>query len=128
MDEESDAVSLDAVVAELERRKGDLPNVAKESGVSYDTVLRIKNRENDPGFSKVRALHEYLFGPPDHYKPKPSTMPLHTAEPEPGEWPSGSADRRGGGPYNADSIVTEAGERIARSLKVRLHREHDRQG
>lgn len=53
---------LDAVVAELERRKGDLPKVARESGVPYDTVLRIKNRENDPGYSKVRVLHLYLFG------------------------------------------------------------------
>ena len=52
---------LDAVVAELERRKGDLPAVAKGSGLPYDTVLRIKNRENDPGYSKVRTLHDYLF-------------------------------------------------------------------
>lgn len=53
---------LEAVVAELESRVGDLPKVAKESGVPYDTVLRIKNRENDPGYSKVRALYTYLFG------------------------------------------------------------------
>jgi hypothetical protein len=50
------------VVAELERRKGDLPKVARESGIPYDTVLRVKNRENDPGYSKVRALADYLFG------------------------------------------------------------------
>lgn len=49
------------VVAELESRKGDLPKVARESGIPYDTVLRIKNRENDPGYSKVRALADYLF-------------------------------------------------------------------
>jgi lambda repressor-like predicted transcriptional regulator len=52
---------LAEVVAELEKRVGDLPTVAKESGLSYDTVLRIKNRENDPGYSKVKALHAYLF-------------------------------------------------------------------
>lgn len=52
---------LEAVVAELERRKGDLPAVAKASGLSYDTVLRIKNRENDPGYSKVQALHRSLW-------------------------------------------------------------------
>ena len=52
---------LARVVAELESRKGDLPKVARESGVPYDTVLRIKNRENDPGYSKVRALGDYLF-------------------------------------------------------------------
>lgn len=27
----------------------------------YDTVLRIKNREGDPGYSKVRALATYLW-------------------------------------------------------------------
>lgn len=53
---------LEAVVAELTRRKGDLPKVAKDTGIPYDTVLRIKNRENDPGYSKVQALHRYLFG------------------------------------------------------------------
>lgn len=52
---------LERVVEELERRKGDLPKVARESGLSYDTVLRIKNRESDPGYSKVRALGAYLF-------------------------------------------------------------------
>jgi len=52
---------LDRVVAELERRQGELPKVAKATGLSYDTVLRIKNRENDPGYSKVRTLSDYLF-------------------------------------------------------------------
>lgn len=54
---------LEAVVAELERRKGELPSVAREAGLSYDTVLRIKNRENDPGYSKVRSLYDSLFAP-----------------------------------------------------------------
>lgn len=58
MDAHSDL--LESVVAELNKRKGDLPRVAKESGVPYDTVLRIKNRENDPGYSKVLTLHRYL--------------------------------------------------------------------
>lgn len=53
---------LERVVAELERREGQMAKVAKESGIPYDTVLRIKNRENDPGYSKVRALAAYLFG------------------------------------------------------------------
>lgn len=52
---------LDAVVAELNRRAGELPKVARESGIPYDTVLRIKNRENDPGYSKVARLHDFLF-------------------------------------------------------------------
>jgi hypothetical protein len=52
---------LDAVVWELNRRQGELVSIAKESGIPYDTVLRIKRRENDPGYSKVAALHRYLF-------------------------------------------------------------------
>lgn len=53
---------LDAVVQALEVRKGDLRKVAEDTGLPYDTVLRIKNRENDPGYSKVKVLHGYLFG------------------------------------------------------------------
>jgi hypothetical protein len=45
---------LSQVVAELERRGGELPKVARDCDLSYDTVLRIKNRENDPGYSKVK--------------------------------------------------------------------------
>lgn len=51
---------LARVIAELEARAGNLRVVAIESGVAYDTVLRIKNRENDPGYSKVKALAVYL--------------------------------------------------------------------
>lgn len=40
---------------------GELTVVARETGMSYDTVMRIKNRENDPGYSKVRTLADYLF-------------------------------------------------------------------
>ena len=47
---------LDAVVGELNRRLGEIPTIARSAGLSYDTVLRIKNRENDPGYSKVKAL------------------------------------------------------------------------
>lgn len=49
------------VVRELNNRQGDLPTVARETGIPYDTVLRIKRQENDPGYSKVAALHRYLF-------------------------------------------------------------------
>ncbi len=55
---------LEAVVAELEKRTGDLRRVADESGIPYDTILRIKNQESDPGFSRVQALHDYLFKQP----------------------------------------------------------------
>lgn len=56
--------NLEIVVAELEKRVGDLRRVADESGIPYDTILRIKNRENDPAFSRVQALHDYFFKQP----------------------------------------------------------------
>lgn len=59
MDKHSDPLSK--VIAELERRVGDLPKVAKECDLSYDTVLRIKNRQNEPGYFKVQKLYRYLF-------------------------------------------------------------------
>lgn len=52
---------LDAVRAELRSRVGELPRVARESGVPYDTVLRIKNCEGDPSYGRVRRLADYLF-------------------------------------------------------------------
>lgn len=52
---------LERVVGELEIRTGALRRVADETGIPYDTVLRVKNREGDPGYSKVRALAAYLF-------------------------------------------------------------------
>lgn len=51
---------LDIVVSELEARSGTITTIADETGISYDTLLRIKNRENDPGYSKVKTLAEYL--------------------------------------------------------------------
>lgn len=44
----------------LEANKGRLREIAAESGLSYDTVLRIKNGEGDPGFSKVQTLSQTL--------------------------------------------------------------------
>lgn len=52
---------LEQVVQELERREGQLAQIAREVEMPYDTVLRIKRRENDPGYSKVAALHRHLF-------------------------------------------------------------------
>lgn len=51
---------LSQVVAELERRTGDLRQLSQSAGLAYDTVLRIKNREGDPGYSKVRTLADHL--------------------------------------------------------------------
>jgi prefoldin subunit 5 len=53
---------LEQVVQELTRRQGDLAAIAREVDMPYDTVLRIKRRENDPGYSKVQRLHRFLFG------------------------------------------------------------------
>lgn len=38
---------------------GNLRRVAEETGITYDTVLRIRNGEGDPGYSKVRTLADY---------------------------------------------------------------------
>jgi transcriptional regulator with XRE-family HTH domain len=53
---------LGAVRAELKARKGKLREVADESGIAYDTVLRLLNGENDPAYGKVLAMYRYLFG------------------------------------------------------------------
>lgn len=45
---------------ELERRKGSIRRISKDTGIAYDTILRIKNSEGDPGFSKVEVLARYL--------------------------------------------------------------------
>ena len=52
---------LEKVVAELQARTGELGKVATETGIPYDTILRVKNSENDPSFSRVAALYAYLF-------------------------------------------------------------------
>ena len=54
---------LAAVRAELDRRKGSLRQVAEESGIPYDTVLRIKNEpDSTPAYDKVLTLLRYLRG------------------------------------------------------------------
>lgn len=54
---------LAAVRAELERRKGSLRQVADESGIPYDTVLRIKNEpKSTPAYDTVLKLLRYLRG------------------------------------------------------------------
>lgn len=52
---------LAEVIQALDNRRGDLRTVASAVGLSYDTVLRIRRRSHDPGYSKVVALHAYLF-------------------------------------------------------------------
>lgn len=44
----------------LERSVGHLRQVASDTGISYDTLLRIKRGDVDPGYSKVHALWMYF--------------------------------------------------------------------
>lgn len=62
----------------LNDRKGDLRIVADGSGIAYDTVLRVKNREGDPGYSKIRTLAKYLF-------PADAPMPARSKSHQPGQ-------------------------------------------
>jgi hypothetical protein len=54
---------LSIIREELEKRKGDIRRISSDTGLSYDTVLRIKNNEGDPGFSKIAVLADYLGVP-----------------------------------------------------------------
>lgn len=53
---------LTKVRESLRADEGRLRQVAMDTGLSYDTVLRIKNEEGDPGFSKVNTLAAYYYG------------------------------------------------------------------
>ncbi len=50
---------LNCVKANLEMGVGQLRLVAQETEIPYDTILRIKNGEGDPGYSKVKTLFDY---------------------------------------------------------------------
>lgn len=50
---------LNSVKRRLQEDIGQLRIVANAIGIPYDTVLRIKNGEGDPGYSKVQAIAEY---------------------------------------------------------------------
>jgi len=51
---------LQYVREQLAAHEGHLRRVAVESGIAYDTCLRVKNGEGDPGYSKVRILADYF--------------------------------------------------------------------
>lgn len=44
----------------LERSVGRLRKLANQTGIAYDTLLRIKNAEGDPGYSKVLLLAQFF--------------------------------------------------------------------
>jgi len=52
---------LEFVLDQLESSRGSWPLVAKKSGVSYSTLLKIAQRDiEDPGVSLVQRLHDYF--------------------------------------------------------------------
>ena len=53
---------LEFVRDRLERSVGQLRRIADETGIAYDTILRIKNSEGDPGYTKVRILADHFRG------------------------------------------------------------------
>lgn len=55
---------LSAVRRRLNNDTGRLRQVAAETEIPYDTILRIKNGEGDPGYSKVKILATH-YGLPD---------------------------------------------------------------
>jgi len=61
---------LEYVRSQLEANKGSIRRIADDTGISYDTCLRIKNAEGDPGFSKIQRLAEY-FGEGKSAPPSP---------------------------------------------------------
>lgn len=56
------SVLHEKVRGELFARKGQLRRISKDTGLSYDTIQRIRDKECDPGISKVEVLYEHLFG------------------------------------------------------------------
>jgi hypothetical protein len=93
---------LERVVAELTARGGQLRKVAADSGLPYDTVLRIKNRENDPGYSKVRTLAVAL-GLLQASSPSPD---FKDTQPEPGEHAAAHEEARTPQPSPAEIVET----------------------
>lgn len=54
---------LAGVLRDLDKNKGHLPEVARVSGVPYQTVTKIACRiVRDPRVSTVQALHDYFAG------------------------------------------------------------------
>jgi len=52
---------LDKVRARLAEKQGaQLQHIANATGISYDTVLRIRDGKTDPLFGKVQALALFL--------------------------------------------------------------------
>jgi predicted transcriptional regulator len=56
-----DTAILDYVLAKLEAAKGTWPDIAEETGVPYDTIAKIFQRQIvDPKISKVQLLYNHF--------------------------------------------------------------------
>ena len=78
----------------LDTTEASIATIAEGSGVGYDTVLRIKKGDHDPGYSKVRALGDYFDGLEDE-KPKPAKAEVKAAaKPKPKRKPNGAHSAR----------------------------------
>jgi len=52
---------LDKVRSKLAEKRGEqLQDIARGTGISYDTVLRVRDGKTDPAFGKVQALALFL--------------------------------------------------------------------
>lgn len=63
---------LERVLHHLKTTEESIGDIAEGSGVGYDTILRIKKGEHDPGYKKVKALGDY-FDSKKVPEPKPVT-------------------------------------------------------
>src|SRR5574337_2003202 len=97
---------LEFVRQELERRKGEIRLIADQSGIAYDTCLRIKNGEGDPGYSKVQILAIYLRGlePSPKPSPRPASGPGAKSESDSAAPVSGA--KASGAPTPAGGVRT----------------------
>ncbi|VVE28507.1 hypothetical protein PPN31114_03528 [Pandoraea pneumonica] len=57
---------IEAVRTKLQERKRQWPEIARESGVPYHTVVKVASGVvTDPRVSTVQALHDYFASCPD---------------------------------------------------------------
>ena len=69
---------LSSVLRGLDKAKGAWPDIAKASGVPYQTLTKIACRiVADPRVSTVQALHDYFAGLPEQLSPTDSTHAAH---------------------------------------------------
>lgn len=69
---------LSSVLRGLDEKKGAWPDIAKASGVPYQTLTKIACRiVADPRVSTVQALHDYFTGFPEQPASSDSAQVAH---------------------------------------------------